>query len=43
MAFAEKVREVVKEDQIDQAAAVRIAGEKYPELAKAYAEATRAK
>jgi phage I-like protein len=43
MAFAEKVREVVREDQVDQAAAVRIAGEKYPELAKAYAEATRTK
>ena len=43
LAFAEKVREVVKEDELDYAAAVRIAGEKYPALAKAYAEATRAR
>lgn len=42
-AFAEKVREIVANDQIDQASAVRLAGEKYPALAKAYAEATRAK
>lgn len=42
-AFAEKVREIRVEDKVDHVAAVRIAGEKYPELARQYAEATRSR
>lgn len=42
-AFAEKVKEIRTEDKVDHVAAVRIAGEKYPELARQYAEATRTK
>ena len=42
-AFAEKVVAIVREDKVDHAAAVRIAMEKHPELARRYAEATRSK
>ena len=42
-AFAEKVVSIVREDKVDHAAAVRIATEKHPELARRYAEATRSK
>ena len=42
-AFSTKVAELVREDKLDHPTAVRIATEKHPELAKAYAEATRTK
>lgn len=42
-AFAEKVVAIVREDKVDHNAAVRIASEKHPELARRYAEATRSK
>ena len=40
-AFSEKVKEIAAEDKLDVVAATRVAGEKYPELAQAYAAATR--
>lgn len=40
-AFSEKVKEIASEDKLDVAAATRVASEKYPELAQAYAAATR--
>jgi phage I-like protein len=42
-AFAEKVVAIVREDKVDHAAAIRIATDKHPELARRYAEATRSK
>ena len=43
LAFAEKVREVKEQDKLDGAAAIRVAQERFPELARHYAAATRTK
>lgn len=42
-AFADKVVAIVTEDKVDHATAVKLATDKHPELARRYAEATRAK
>lgn len=41
--FSSKVVEIVREDKVSHAAAVQIASDKFPELARRYAEATRTK
>lgn len=40
-AFSTKVVEIVREDKVSHSAAVQIASDKFPELARRYAEATR--
>lgn len=40
-AFSEKVVAIVREDKVSHAAAVQLASDKHPELARRYAEATR--
>lgn len=42
-AFSDKVVAIVREDKLPHAEAVKLAQEKYPELARQYAEATRTK
>jgi hypothetical protein len=42
-AFAEKVAAIVTEDKVPQLAAVKLASERYPELARQYAAASRTK
>lgn len=41
--FSAKVVEMVREDELDHATAVRLVSEKHPELARRYAEATRSR